>query len=84
LGGDEFAILLDGIARQEAEQVARRLMDCVADHQFTVPGESFKLFLSVGIVLITTKKAPESFIALADSAMYQAKERGGNQYVIGS
>ncbi len=84
LGGDEFAILLDGIARQEAEQVARRLMDCVADHQFTVPGESFKLFLSIGIVLITTKKAPESFITLADSAMYQAKERGGNQYVIGS
>ena len=84
LGGDEFAILLDGIERGEAEQVAKRLLDSVANHQFSTPIESIKLCLSLGVVLIADKKSPEIFIALADAAMYQAKEGGGNQYVFAS
>ncbi|HRD02641.1 MAG TPA: sensor domain-containing diguanylate cyclase [Candidatus Saccharicenans sp.] len=84
LGGDEFAILLDGIEKSEAEQIARRLLDSVANHQFITQIESIKLYLSIGVVLISNKKSPGSFIALADSAMYQAKESGGNQYILAS
>jgi diguanylate cyclase (GGDEF)-like protein/PAS domain S-box-containing protein len=84
LGGDEFAILLDGIEKGEAEQVAKRLLDSVANHQFTTSIESIKLYLSLGVVLISDKKSPESFIVLADAAMYQAKESGGNRYVFAS
>jgi len=64
--------------------VAKRLLDSVANHQFTTSIESIKLYLSLGVVLISDKKSPESFIVLADAAMYQAKESGGNRYVFAS
>ncbi|HPU93325.1 MAG TPA: diguanylate cyclase [Candidatus Saccharicenans sp.] len=64
--------------------MAKRLLDSVANHQFSAPIESIKLYLSLGVVLIAAKKSPEVFIALADAAMYQAKEAGGNQYIFAS
>ncbi|MCX8160150.1 MAG: diguanylate cyclase [Candidatus Saccharicenans sp.] len=82
LGGDEFAILLDGVQRREAELIAARLLESVADYQFVTPQKSFNLFLSIGVAMITGRVDQEIIMSRADTAMYQAKERGGNQYVI--
>ncbi|MCR4408968.1 MAG: diguanylate cyclase [Candidatus Saccharicenans sp.] len=82
LGGDEFAILLDGVQRKEAEAIASRLLESVANYQFVTPQKSFNLFLSIGVALITGQVDQEIIMSRADTAMYQAKERGGNQYVI--
>lgn len=82
LGGDEFAILLDGVQRNEAEAIASRLLESVANYQFVTPQKSFNLFLSIGVAMITGRVDQEIIMSRADTAMYQAKERGGNQYVI--
>jgi len=82
LGGDEFAILLDGVQRKEVENVARRLLESVSHYQFVTPQKAFNLFLSIGVVMIDEKSNPEIFITKADTAMYQAKEQGGNQFIL--
>jgi len=82
LGGDEFAILLDGVQRKEAENVARRLLETVSHYQFLTPQQAFTLYLSIGVVMISNKEDPEIIISEADTAMYQAKERGGNQFIL--
>lgn len=82
LGGDEFAILLDGVQRKEAATIASRLLESVASYQFVTPQKSFNLFLSIGVAMITDQVDQEIIMSRADTAMYQAKERGGNQYVI--
>ncbi|MDY0232281.1 MAG: GGDEF domain-containing protein, partial [Candidatus Saccharicenans sp.] len=82
LGGDEFAILLDGVQTKEAEAIARRLLDSVAHYQFVTPENSFNLCLSIGVAMITRKIDPEIIMSKADTAMYQAKENGGNQFLL--
>jgi len=82
LGGDEFAILLEGVQKKEAELIARRLLETVSHYQFVTPQKSFNLFLSIGIALIAEKTDPEVIMSRADTAMYKAKEKGGNQFVL--
>ncbi|HAR35909.1 MAG TPA: GGDEF domain-containing protein, partial [Acidobacteria bacterium] len=82
LGGDEFAILLDGIQKKEAEAIAGRLLESVANYRFVTPQQSFNLYLSIGVALITDRVDQEIIMSKADTAMYQAKERGGNQFVL--
>ncbi|MDI6697835.1 MAG: sensor domain-containing diguanylate cyclase [Candidatus Saccharicenans sp.] len=82
LGGDEFAVLLDGVQRKEAEAIALRLLESVSNYHFVTPQKSFNLFLSIGVAIISEKLDIEIIMSRADTAMYQAKERGGNQYVI--
>jgi len=82
LGGDEFAILLDSVEEREAENIARRLLESVSHYQFVTPGQAFNLFLSIGVTMISKKETPEIILSRADTAMYQAKEKGGNQFVL--
>ncbi|MBC7363792.1 MAG: diguanylate cyclase [Candidatus Aminicenantes bacterium] len=82
LGGDEFAILLDGLSLKEAENIARRLLEYTANHEFNIRANVFKVNFSMGIALITDKTTAEQIIARADQAMYQAKIQGGNRYLI--
>lgn len=76
-GGDEFAILLDGIRdAADATRVARRIEKAL--------GEPFRLGReyafgvgSIGIALSATEHArPEELVRFADLAMYRAKSLG--------
>ncbi|MGQ9800870.1 MAG: sensor domain-containing diguanylate cyclase [Candidatus Saccharicenans sp.] len=82
LGGDEFAVLLDGVQRKEAEAIASRLLESVANYRFVTPQQSFSLYLSIGVAMITNQVDQGLIMSRADTAMYQAKERGGNQFVL--
>jgi len=79
LGGDEFVILLRDIARAEdvvrvAETVRTALLE-----PFLVEGREFFIGLSMGISIGPQDGADaESLLKNADTAMYRAKERGGN------
>jgi len=73
VGGDEFAVLLTDPGA--SQQVAARVIDRISalGHGVTA---------SVGMVTYETHmQAPESVLAAADSAMYQAKRAGGNRPV---
>ncbi len=79
-GGDEFAILLDSIEQHEINLTARRIVDCLVA-PFRI--ESEELFVSCSVGVSIYPNDGEDFATLikhADVAMYQAKEKGKNNF----
>ncbi len=81
-GGDEFAILLEGIAHPDnAGLVARRLLDAVS-RPFTVNGHDIFTGVSIGIAPgDASYRQAEDILRDADTAMYHAKADGKGRYV---
>ena len=82
LGGDEFVLVLEGIPAEAGRMVAERLRRAVHEHRFEVGGRRFDLGVSVGVVPIDGRLGAAALLALADSALYSAKERGRNRVVL--
>jgi diguanylate cyclase (GGDEF)-like protein len=77
-GGDEFAVLLEDIDREdEATVVAERIM-ATLHLPFRVQERDVSISVSVGIA--TLNKFDDDLLRDADLAMYQAKARGKGQY----
>ncbi len=78
-GGDEFIIYCRNVTPKEAEDLGAAVIKTFAT-PFEIKGHSFRLTASVGIA--NTDDAEETGLQqAADSAMYVAKCRGGNQAV---
>jgi diguanylate cyclase (GGDEF)-like protein len=78
LGGDEFAIIMTHVAqRHQIESIAQRI-GSVLTAPFAVDEHRFSLAASIGVAIYpddaTTR---EELLAVADAAMYKAKEQGG-------
>ena len=82
LGGDEFVLVLEGIPAEAGRMVAERLRRAVHEHRFEVGGRRFDLGVSIGVVPIDGRLGAPALLALADSALYSAKERGRNRVVL--
>ena len=80
-GGDEMIVTLPDIGRAEdAESVARRLLDAFAE-PFCVKEQEIVVSVSIGISMYPTDGAdPETLVGAADQAMYRVKESGGSGY----
>ncbi len=83
MGGDEFLILLSAVAhRDEVPLVAQRILDQL-QASWLLEGEEFRCPGSIGIALFPDDGEDEgTLLKHADIAMYQAKETGGNTYVL--
>jgi diguanylate cyclase (GGDEF)-like protein/PAS domain S-box-containing protein len=81
VGGDEFAVLLEGTNRHASHPVAERLRAAVEAHPFEFEGRAFRLSLSIGLIEIDGALATGMLLAQADAAMYRAKEQGKNRIV---
>ncbi|MFZ5647428.1 MAG: bifunctional diguanylate cyclase/phosphodiesterase [Bacillota bacterium] len=81
-GGDEFAVLLEGIGRDEAVAVAERMRREVEEYRFVVGDQNFHLSLSIGLVVVDGASQPGLVLSQADTAMYMAKEQGRNRVVV--
>ncbi|GAA3388132.1 hypothetical protein GCM10020369_33140 [Cryptosporangium minutisporangium] len=80
-GGDEFAIILDGLATAaEARTTAERV---IADVQvpIDVAGTQARVSASIGIAISRAGAAADDLVRDADTAMYVAKSNGKNRYV---
>jgi diguanylate cyclase (GGDEF)-like protein len=77
-GGDEFAILCEGLkGSRGALDVARRIEHALSA-PFTLGDETVFLRTTAGVALANSPEAsPDSLLRDADSAMNRAKERGG-------
>jgi diguanylate cyclase (GGDEF)-like protein len=84
LGGDEFVVLIDD-ANSELEVIASayRVLDLVAG-SVSIGGHHVIHTASIGIAIAEsgTIQSPLDLLSWADTAMYVAKARGGNQAVI--
>ena len=77
IGGDEFAVLLNGSTEAEARAIAMRIMATVARTSFD---DSVSLELSAGIVSYPGAKIHiGDLVACADIALYAAKNAGKNR-----
>jgi diguanylate cyclase (GGDEF)-like protein/PAS domain S-box-containing protein len=82
-GGDEFAILLDGIRdASDATRVARRIEKALGE-PFRIGREYAFGVGSIGIALSRTEhEKPEDLVRFADLAMYRAKARGRGRHEV--
>ncbi|MGA8810337.1 MAG: PAS domain S-box protein, partial [Thermoanaerobaculia bacterium] len=81
LGGDEFTLLLPELTHAEdAALVAQKILEAVR-YPFHIEGREFYITTSIGIS-VYPEDGPdaETLIKSADTAMYQAKEQGRDNY----
>ena len=84
LGGEEFGILLPGTDSAGAVLFAERLRNYVADTPAQSGNGAVSITISIGIAMFTaTDASPDSIMARADVALYQAKEYGRNRVEVG-
>src|SRR5437588_630455 len=80
LGGEEFAIVMASRNGDDAERLARRLVDHVASAEFEPAG---RITISVGLARGPEHAMnPRELIACAEAAMMTAKAHGKNQIVL--
>ena len=79
-GGDEFVIVLEKLTNSnEAIRVAKKAIDCLTD-TFDIFSHKIHIGASIGISIYPSDgENPEILIRNADTAMYRAKQAGGNQ-----
>jgi diguanylate cyclase (GGDEF)-like protein/PAS domain S-box-containing protein len=80
LGGDEFGVLIQHCSLEQAEHIARSLLDVANKSRFEWNGRVFRLGVSIGMVSINaTSGTLSDVLVAADTACYAAKERGRNR-----
>jgi len=81
LGGDEFTLLLPELTHAEdAALVAQKILEAVR-YPFHIEGREFYITTSIGISIFPEDGIDaETLIKSADTAMYQAKEQGRDNY----
>ncbi len=77
LGGDEVAILAEGVADEAAAVTIAQRLIAVFDEPFRLEGLQLSVRVSVGVAVdITRKRTPAWLLRAADLAMYEAKALG--------
>jgi two-component system, cell cycle response regulator len=82
-GGEEFVVLSRTTGALAAAHVGERLRKAVEQHQFCFEGKVIQVTVSIGISHMPAPgiRAAEDLIALADKALYEAKNGGRNRVV---
>lgn len=82
-GGEEFVVLMPDTDYRQAEAVAERVRQSIADRGFEVgTPRPLSLTVSAGITLNESNAdTPESLVKRADVALYRAKREGRNRVV---
>jgi diguanylate cyclase (GGDEF)-like protein len=83
-GGEEFVMLLENISADNALKVGTRICRVVAGHTFDAEGQAVKATISMGIQVVepSADTTIAEIIEKADSAMYEAKNKGRNCCVV--
>ena len=78
VGGDEFALLLDGVAEEAACDKARQLAHMIEQTECRFGDHLLPLSASFGCTALRAGDSDFAAIARADMAMYAAKRSGGS------
>jgi diguanylate cyclase (GGDEF)-like protein/PAS domain S-box-containing protein len=79
-GGDEFMVILPETGLDGAKSLAEKIRQSVSELEFMLPGKGpIALTLSVGVAsCCTPTDTIDSFVMLADTALYSSKRGGKN------
>lgn len=77
-GGDEFAVILLNTSLIDANVVAKRMVDAVANTPTSWNEEKIELSISVGLGQYDAQASPEDITSRSDQALYAAKQAGKN------
>lgn len=81
LGGEEFGILMPGVDLTDGAMVAERVRRAV--ETLIVPKiGGHRITISIGLAELTARMSVESWVAAADSALYDAKNGGRNRVTL--
>ena len=85
-GGEEFVVILPETeitgAEALAEQIRKAVEELAIPHSASETSESVTVSLGVVTVYATGLESPEQVVALADQALYCAKNRGRNRFAV--
>jgi diguanylate cyclase (GGDEF)-like protein len=81
MGGDEFTIILEGVASETSiVVVAKRIAESIST-SFDLKGHSVTIGVSIGITVYPhDDHGVDELLRHADSAMYRAKQHGGSGF----
>lgn len=87
-GGEEFSVLLTNTDTKLASEIAERIRYIIADNEYELSETvRSRVTISVGVSTMLpehgcdTEETGQKLIAKADSALYEAKDKGRNQVV---
>ncbi|HKY35247.1 MAG TPA: GGDEF domain-containing protein [Polyangiaceae bacterium] len=78
VGGEEFAVLCDGLSLPEALQRAEAIRCAVSREPFAFEEKRLPATVSLGVAQLTLGEEPESLYERTDGALYAAKAAGRN------
>jgi diguanylate cyclase (GGDEF)-like protein/PAS domain S-box-containing protein len=80
IGGDEFGVLLEKCAIQQAQSIGEQIRQKINDYRFVWEDREMSIGVSIGVVPINSA-TPSITIAMsdADAACYLAKDAGRNR-----
>jgi diguanylate cyclase (GGDEF)-like protein len=83
VGGEEFAIILRGIANPGAARLGERLRAAVAESPIMAQGTAIPITISVGCAALSELEAAteQTLFSTADARLYAAKHQGRNRVV---
>lgn len=79
LGGEEFVLLLPGLALAAALPLCERMRDAVERSDLADVAQGLPVTVSIGVVDAGDDPALEALMEAADMALYRAKNAGRNR-----
>ncbi len=78
-GGEEFLVVLASPPEEDSVLVAERLRAVIAAEPVSAAGACLAITISIGVARAQPGTTPEMLVAVADAALYRAKELGRNR-----
>src|SRR5690606_29758614 len=83
-GGEEFALISRGLDAATAQQFAERIRGTVESFDYRYQGRPIPVTISIGVAALPAPGVTDAagLVALADKALYAAKNGGRNRVVV--
>lgn len=82
LGGEEFAVLMPYESVLELHQHAESIRQSVGAEPCHYQGKSIHVSASLGVGIANARDSISSVLSRADNALYEAKDKGRNRFVV--
>jgi len=81
-GGEEFLVVLPGCDQSQALQSAERIRATIEAKPVIVDDSTIRVTVSIGATSAVSCTSEKDLLAIADTALYQAKDAGRNRAVL--